>query len=132
MRRSNRRILAVRIGLALLPASLVTGCGFNFHGPMCGPAPGTHFVMTSRTTAQMPRNLGGSEGYQDHGGPSFAVTSAPALNDTGSEAIPNFNGVPSQIGTPPGFVIMPNGGERPMETLNALPSPPCAALMGNG
>jgi hypothetical protein len=118
--------------LAMAFAAALSGCGYDFNGAMCGPAPASGYVLQSRTTAQLPRNMGGSESYQDHGGPSFAVTAAPPLSDTGSESMPNFNGSPTQVQTPPRFVIAPNGGERPWESLNSLPSPPCMAALGNG
>jgi hypothetical protein len=118
--------------MALALAAALTGCGYDFNGAMCGPAPGSGYVLQSRTTAQIPHEMGGSEAYQDHGGPSFAVTAAPPLNDTGGEAMPNFNGIPTQVQNPANFVIAPNGGERPWESLNSLPSPPCMAALGNG
>jgi len=89
-------------------------------------------VFPSRTTAQLPRAFGGSEGYQDHGGPEVPVTSAPPLEDTGSETMPAFNGRSTRVQTLPNFVIIPNGGERPVESLNSLPSAPCMAMLGNG
>ena len=118
--------------VCLCLAGALSGCGYDFNGPMCGPSPAQSFVFASRTTAQFPRAFGGSEAYQDHAGPDVPVMSAPALNDTGSERMPVFNGQRTQVQTAPDFVIMPNGGERPVESLNSLPSAPCMAMLGNG
>jgi hypothetical protein len=71
--------------------------------------------------AEAPNQGGGSESYQNHRVPAYLVGSAPALNDTGSERIPDF-----PAGTEPGIVaggpgfIMPNGGETIVQSTNSL------------
>ena len=80
------------------------------------------YAPADRTVAELPRNDGGSEGYQGHRGPAIMVGSAPTLNDTGSERIPDYPaGAEKPMSGGSMAVIMPNGGERIVESVNSLP-----------
>ena len=59
--------------------------------------------------------------YQSGRAPAYMVGSAPALNDTGSERIPDYpsGAEPAIIAGGPG-VIMPNGGETLVQSTNSL------------
>ena len=73
---------------------------------------------TSVRMAELPYQAGGSAGNRV---PSYLVGSAPALNDTGSERIPDFpaGAEPGIVAGGPGF-IMPNGGETIVQSTNSL------------
>jgi hypothetical protein len=80
------------------------------------------YAPASQTVAQLPRNDEGSSAYQGHDGTTVLVGSAPALNDTGSERIPDYpSGAEPPVRGGNFQVIMPNGGERPVESVNSLP-----------
>lgn len=73
--------------------------------------------------AELPRGAGGGEAYQGHRGPAYYVGSGPALNDTGSERIPDY---PAGAEPPMTYgksgLIMPNGGETIVESAASLPN----------
>ena len=73
--------------------------------------------------AEEPNTVGGSEAYQGYHGQAFIVGSAPALNDTGSEGIPDYPaGAEPAIATGGPGVTMPNGGETIVQSANSLPN----------
>jgi len=103
-----------------LGASLVLLSACDGHPPALSYAPPT------RISGQLPRVFGGGEAPQGHDGPSVRVVATIAGRDTGSEAVPRgTTGLTVPIATPPHFVLMPNGGEQPVQSVNALGSAPC-------
>jgi hypothetical protein len=76
---------------------------------------------TSVAMAEAQNRNGAGGGYQGQGVPAELIGSAPALNDTGSERIPDFpaGAEPGIVAGGPG-VIMPNGGETIVQSTNSL------------
>ncbi len=76
---------------------------------------------TSVMMAEATHRTGGSESYANRGTPAYLVGSAPALNDTGSERIPDYpaGAEPGIVAGGPG-IIMPNGGETIVQSTNSL------------
>jgi hypothetical protein len=115
---------AVRIRTWLLAMPLCAGMA------ACAPQAAVHpfaqyrtYAPSSTAVADIPANIGGSEAYQDHRGPAVAMGSAPALNDTGSERIPDYpSGAEPPITGGHEQVIMPNGGETIVQSANSLPN----------
>ncbi len=107
----------------VLPMAVAAGVG------ACAVQPAPHPFAAFRTyapasvaIAQFPRNGGGGESYQDHSGVSVAMGSAPAIDDTGSERIPDYPaGAEPQIVQGRSQVLMPNGGETIVQSTNSLP-----------
>jgi hypothetical protein len=105
------------------PVAIAIGLG------ACAGQPAPHPFAAFRTyapasvaVAQFPTISGGSESYQDHSGVSVALGSAPAMNDTGSERIPDYPAGPEpQIVQGRSEVLMPNGGETIVQSTNSLP-----------
>ena len=75
---------------------------------------------TSVRMAELPYRAGGV-GFSGQRVPAYAVGSAPAMNDTGSERIPDFpaGAEPGIVAAGPGM-IMPNGGETIVQSTNSL------------
>lgn len=95
-------------------------------GPAGPHAAARNANPASYAAARPPTATGGSQAYQDDRGAAAPIGSAPALYEGGSQAYPPFpRGKEPQIRTPPDFLIQPGGGERPVDSLNALASPPC-------
>ncbi len=119
---------AISISLAIA----LSGCGYDFNGPTCRASPPLTLVPSRHVIAQLPFNLNGGEAYQDYSSLHLLATSSTASNDPSGESMATFDGQPTRIQTAPNLVIIPNGSERPVESLNSLPSAPCMALLGNG
>jgi hypothetical protein len=106
--------------LLLLPFAMLAGCGHQ--APVQPFAQFRTYAPASQTVAELPRNVGGGEAYQGHRGPAFLVGSAASLDDTGSERIPDYPAGAEQPMKQGNFqMIMPNGGERIVESTNSLP-----------
>lgn len=117
--------MVVRPGLALCVAILggLSACAL----PMTQQVSVSHpeFAPRSRDVAELPALGTGGNAYQDHAGPAFVVGSGPEIADTGGNSYPDFPaGEEAPIREGNFAVIMPNGGNRPVESLNSLPSPP--------
>jgi hypothetical protein len=106
--------------LILLPAfTCLVGCAQQ--GPRYAASSATS-RPTSIMMAQEPNTFGGGEAYQGYHGHAVAIGSAPALNDTGSERIPDYPaGAEPAMVTGGSGVIMPNGGETIVQSANSLP-----------
>jgi hypothetical protein len=122
-RRPPRRVPgAVHFALAVI-ACLVSGCS----GPACvayRSAPAAR-----RVVANLPAQPGGGEALQDHRGAALPVVSGYSGPDFGGEQVPtpgHYGGAATWIDG----MDIPNGGERPLESLAAFPSPPCAGPQG--
>ncbi len=80
---------------AIAAASLVAATPAAFAGSE------GYFYGPSRQIAAAPATMDvGSEGYAAATGPATVVTSATALNDTGSARAPEFAGLAGMFGTP--------------------------------
>jgi hypothetical protein len=108
-------------GLLLLPVcAAMAGCAHQ--APVQPFAQFRTYAPASQMVAEVPRNVGGSEAYQGHRGPAVIVGAAAPINDTGSERIPDYpSGAEQPVRSGNFQVIMPNGGERPVESVNSLP-----------
>ncbi len=102
-------------------AAVLAGCAHE--APVRTFAQFRTYAPSSQAVAELPRNDSGSEAYQGHRGPSFAVGSAATLDDTGSERMPDYaSGAEAPVRGGQFQVIMPNGGERLVESVNSLPN----------
>jgi hypothetical protein len=108
--------------LFVLPAfAMLAGCAHQ--SPVRPFAQFRTYAPASQTIAELPRSDGGSESYQSHRGASFTVGSAAAIDDTGSERIPDYPaGAEAPVQGGQFQMIMPNGGNRPVESVNSLPN----------
>ncbi len=79
------------------------------------------YAPEAAVVAQPPLFDTGSERYPDHDGQAVALSSAPALDDTGGERMPDFPAGGPAMAAAAGAVIMPNGGERPVESVASQP-----------
>jgi hypothetical protein len=106
--------------LILMPAFLcLAGCAQS--GPRYLTSSATA-RPSYRVVAQEPNSPGGGEAYQGHRGPAYQIGSAPSLNDTGSERIPDYPaGAEPAIVTGGPAILIPNGGETIVQSANSLP-----------
>jgi hypothetical protein len=94
-------------------------------GSWRGQAAAPQYAPRSRAVAQLPSVTTGGNAYQDHGGAAVALGSAPEVGDAGGQSYPDFpGGAEPPIRQGRSEVLMPNGGNRPVQSLNSLPSPP--------
>lgn len=83
------------------------------------------YAPRTRDVAEMPSLGTGGNAYQDHAGEAIAIGSSPEIGDTGGNSYPDYpSGAEAPMREGSFAVIMPNGGNRPVESLNSLPSPP--------
>jgi len=119
----------------LLGAGCLDGCAQTYAAGGYGTA-----IPPGQMQAQLPTGFGGSEAYQDHSGPAFPVTAQMPGQMGGSEAYQEHSGPSYPVGAPntpaaalarrtlyssadimPDGLIMPNGGERIVQSANSLP-----------
>ena len=107
--------------LILLPAfGGLAGCAQEAPRYLLSSAP---MRPTSVAMAEAQNRASAAAGDRGQQVPAELVGAAPALNDTGSERIPDFpaGAEPGIVAGGPG-VIMPNGGETIVQSTNSLPN----------
>ena len=114
----------MRIAPLLLVLPFISGvAGCAHEAPVRPFAQFRTYAPPSKMVAELPRNDDGSEAYQGHRGTAYLIGSAPALNDTGSERIPDYpSGAEPPVIGGHAQVIMPNGGETIVQSANSLPN----------
>jgi hypothetical protein len=108
----------------VVAAGLLCGCTTTVT-PGHGPATVYYVSPPAQFSARLPTAVGG-EAYQDYRGQSVANAPTPILDGTCADAQAMAGG--GKIGEeklPWNAVIIPNAGERPVESINSMSSPPC-------
>jgi hypothetical protein len=94
-------------------------------GQRNGQATGYYLSPPAQFSARLPTG-GGGEAYQDYRGQPVSTGPTPILDGTCADAQAMAGG--GKIGEeklPWNAVIIPNAGERPVESINSMSSPPC-------
>lgn len=113
----------------LVAAGLLCGCSAtlaNGHGvPANRRAAGYYMSPPAQFSARLPTG-GGGEAYQDYRGQPVAIGPTPILDGTCADAqAMSAGGKIGEEKLPWNAVIIPNAGERPVESINSMSSPPC-------